>query len=73
MAGTADNVHHGDPETEPEVQMLGGYFGARLARYSTARRAPSPIIHVRGIERPDALVRLLREESLHSRSVESSC
>lgn len=67
MAGAADNVHHGDPETEPEVQMLGGYFEFDSPDTALLVQLLPPIIHVRGIERLDALVRLLREESLHSR------
>ncbi len=58
---------HGSLEGEPDVRMLGGYFVFDSPDTALLVTLLPPLVHVRGEERFGVLVRLVREEALHSR------
>lgn len=65
VSGQRDDLHHGTSGGDPDVRLLGGYFlfdspdTALLAAFLPA------LTHVRGIDRLEVLVRLVREETSH--------
>ena len=59
-------LRHGSIDGEPDVRMLGGYFVFDSPDTALLVTLLPPVIHVRGEERLGVLVRLVREEALHS-------
>jgi AraC-like DNA-binding protein len=60
-------VRHGSLDREPDVRMLGGYFVFDSPDTTLLVALLPPVIHVRGEDRFGALVRLVREETMHSK------
>lgn len=63
-----DEVRHGTKGGRPEVRLLGGYFVFDSPDASLLVSLLPAVIHVRGLERLTALVRLVGEESRAHRS-----
>lgn len=68
IAGQDHALRHGAQAGEPDVRMLGGYFVFDSPDTALLVTLLPPIIHVRGEHRFDLLVRLVREEAMHSKS-----
>lgn len=62
-----DEVRHGDLHDPAEVRMLGGYFIFDSPDASMLVSQMPRVIHVRGVERLAAMVRLVGEEALGQR------
>ena len=59
----ADEVRHGDPDAEPDVRLLGGYFLFGSPDTSLLVSMLPTLVHLRDAERLSLLVRLVAEES----------
>lgn len=62
-AALTGEVRHGDPDGEPDVRQLGGYFMFDGPDADLLVAQLPPLIHVRQAERLATLVRLVREET----------
>jgi len=67
IADSHRESRHGSLEGEPDVRMLGGYFVFDSPDTALLVTLLPPLVHVRGEERFGVLVRLVREEAMHSR------
>lgn len=63
-----DEVRHGRRAGRPDVRLLGGYFVFDSTDAALLVSLLPTVVHVRGVERLSALVRLVGEESLEERS-----
>ena len=61
-AGDMDEVRHGDPNAEPDVRLLGGYFVFDSPDAALLASLLPTLVHVRGEERLATLVRLVSDE-----------
>ena len=61
-AGDMDEVRHGDPNAEPDVRLLGGYFVFDSPDAALLVSLLPTLVHVRGEERLATLVRLVSDE-----------
>lgn len=66
--GEADEVRHGRLDGPADVLMLGGYFELGSPDAGLLVSLLPAVVHVRGVERLTALVRLVRDESLERRA-----
>ena len=64
-AGSTGDVRHGRRGGRPDVRLLGGYFIFDSPDASLLVSLLPALLHVRGVERLTALVRLVGEESSH--------
>jgi AraC-like DNA-binding protein len=67
-AGSTGDVRHGRRGGRPDVRLLGGYFIFDSPDASLLVSLLPALLHVRGVERLTALVRLVGEESSERRS-----
>lgn len=65
--GSTGELRHGRPSGPPEVRMLGGYFEFESPDAALLVSLLPVLLHVRGVERLQVLVQLVREESLDTR------
>jgi AraC-like DNA-binding protein len=65
---TAGEVRHGTRGGRPDVRLLGGYFVFASPDAGLLVSLLPALIHVRGVERLSALVRLVGDESIGERS-----
>lgn len=65
---TAGEVRHGTKGGRPDVRLLGGYFVFDSPDASLLVSLLPAMVHVRGVERLETLVRLVGEESLAQRA-----
>lgn len=63
----AEEVRHGDPEGEPDVRLLGGYFVFDSPDAGLLVSMLPTLVLVRGVERLATLVRLVAEETADRR------
>ena len=68
MASPVGEVRHGTRDVPPDVRLLGGYFRFDSADAALLVSLLPAMVHVRGIDRLEVLVRLVGEESLEQRS-----
>lgn len=61
-----NDLHYGPEEGKPDARMLGGYFEFGSPDVSLLAQFLPKVVHVRGLVRLDALVRLIREEAAQS-------
>lgn len=66
-AATSGEVRHGRRGGPPDVRLLGGYFPFDSPDAALLVSLLPTVVHVRGVERLSALVRLVGEESLGRR------
>jgi AraC-like DNA-binding protein len=66
-AGSTGDVRHGSRGGRPDVRLLGGYFIFDSPDASLLVSLLPALLHVRGVERLTALVRLVGEESSERR------
>ncbi len=64
MPAPAEEVRHGDPEGDPDVRLLGGYFVFDSPDVDLLVPLLPPLVHLRGAERLATLTRLVGEEAL---------
>ncbi|MEZ0244632.1 MAG: AraC family transcriptional regulator [Sphingomonas sp.] len=62
-ATTDEEVRHGSPDGDPDVRLLGGYFLFDSPDAGLLVSLLPAIIHLRGVERLSALVRMVAEEA----------
>jgi AraC-like DNA-binding protein len=67
-AGSTGDIRHGRRGGRPDVRLLGGYFIFDSPDASLLVSLLPALLHVRGVERLTALVRLVGEESSERRS-----
>jgi AraC-like DNA-binding protein len=67
-AGAAGDVRHGRKGGPPDVRLLGGYFMFDSPDAALLVSLLPALVHVRGIERLETLVRLVGEETSAQRS-----
>ena len=60
------HVHHGNADTPPDVQMLGGYFLFGSPDTSLLTQFLPKVVHVPGVKRLETFVRLVQEETAQS-------
>ncbi len=65
-SGQMFDLHHGPADHEPGVRLLGGYFLFDSPDTALLVAFLPKLIHVRGVERLEVLVRLVREETSQS-------
>jgi AraC-like DNA-binding protein len=63
-----DEVRHGNRDGRPDARLLGGYFVFDSPDAALLVSLLPAIIHVRGVERLSALVRLVGDEAIEQRS-----
>jgi AraC-like DNA-binding protein len=63
-----DEVRHGNRDGRPDARLLGGYFVFDSPDAALLVSLLPAIIHVRGVERLTALVRLVGDEAIEQRS-----
>jgi len=68
IANQDHELRHGSLEAEPDVRMLGGYFVFDSPDTALLVALLPPVIHVRGEDRFGVLVRLVREETMQTKS-----
>lgn len=66
-APSAGEVRHGTRGGRPDVRMLGGYFTFDAPDAALLVSLLPAIVHLRGVQRLQTLVRLVREESVDRR------
>ena len=66
--GGADEVRHGRLDGPADVLMLGGYFELGSPNAGLLVSLLPAVVHVRGVDRLTALVRLVGDESLEQRA-----
>lgn len=66
-AESGDEVRHGTAEAPPDVRIQGGYFAFDSPDASVLVSLLPGMMHVRGVERLAALVRMVRDESTQPR------
>ena len=64
MPAPAEEVRHGDPDGDPDVRLLGGYFIFDSPDVDLLVPLLPPLVHLRGAERLATLTRLVGEEAL---------
>ncbi len=67
-AAPTDEVRHGEPDGDPDVRLLGGYFVFDSPDAALLGSLLPAVVHVRGAERLSILVRLVGDESSERRS-----
>jgi AraC-like DNA-binding protein len=67
-AGAAGDVRHGRKGGPPDVRLLGGYFMFDSPDAALLVSLLPALVHVRGVERLETLVRLVGEETSAQRS-----
>jgi len=67
-AGSTGDIRHGRRGGRPDVRLLGGYFIFDSPDASLLVSLLPALLHLRGVERLTALVRLVAEESSERRS-----
>ena len=67
-AGSSGDIRHGRRGGRPDVRLLGGYFIFDSPDASLLVSLLPALLHLRGVERLTALVRLVAEESSERRS-----
>src|SRR5262245_47288058 len=67
-AAPTGEVRHGTRGGRPDVRMLGGYFAFDSPDAALLVSLLPALLHVRGVERLSALVRLVADESNEQRS-----
>lgn len=67
-ASPAGELRHGTRGGPPDVRLLGGYFEFASPDAGLLVSLLPALVHVRGVERLELLVRLVGEESLQQRS-----
>jgi len=58
-----EEVRHGNPDGEPDVRLLGGYFDFDSPDAGLLVSLLPPVVHMREAERLSDVVRLVREEA----------
>ena len=66
-ADAQGDIRHGRIDGPPEVRMLGGYFAFESPDAALLVSLLPALLHVRGVDRLQALVRLVRDESTDQR------
>ncbi|MDR7093650.1 AraC family transcriptional regulator [Hydrogenophaga laconesensis] len=67
VADAQGDIRHGRIDGPPEVRMLGGYFAFESPDAALLVSLLPALLHVRGVDRLQALVRLVRDESTDQR------
>jgi len=62
-----EEVRHGNPDGNPDVRLLGGYFDFGSPDAGLLVSLLPPVVHLRGAERLSVLVGLVREEANEQR------
>lgn len=62
-APPVDELRHGDPDAEPDVRLLGGYFAFAIPDTALLVSLLPALIHLRGVTRLLTLVTMLGEEA----------
>jgi AraC-like DNA-binding protein len=68
MASPVGEVRHGTRDVPPDVRLLGGYFMFDSADAALLVSLLPAMVHVRGVERLEVLVRLVGDESIEHRA-----